>query len=270
MSDKKVQDQNLTIPASRPVAGRARRSKISWADLTDSEFKAKKLSWADLSEEIWACSPADSSSADDADTVSTEAPSPSWDALSNEAPSPAWACAEPPANFGNEYSDVEQEQGAQDLQWPAEFMTEDMLGLTAWDLGAQDLQSLTELPSDDMLGGMFGEYWSWPNGDWNDYSFQVTDSTCEIAEAWPSDFDCFQFASLPFDGQDVIADEPLCTPLQEAHCKAVAAALAHQQAVALAPFTWQSLKHQEAYSKALEAASRPLAKGRMPPTSVLP
>lgn len=79
------QNRNASIEhGDKPGVGQSKSGKISWADLTDSDFKAEKLNWADLSDELLTSSPF-SSACVDTDTVTTETPSQSCACVEQES-----------------------------------------------------------------------------------------------------------------------------------------------------------------------------------------
>lgn len=216
---------------SPPVAKQTTNGKISWADLTDSEFKAKKLNWADLSEELLACDPGSSI---DTDTASTETPSHSW------------TCVERASSSENEGSDVDNHRCELKAEMSTEASTEYTFGMAASDVA----------------------YWSWPDGDRHDYICELAMSGCDLGEAWSNEIDCYRFASAQYEEQATLNEMEDYTPMQQAHCKAMAAAFVHQQAIYQfnSSVDWWHMEgfgncaaHQEAYSKAL-ALAKPRAK----------
>jgi hypothetical protein len=237
---------------SKPLpSGKSSSGKITWADITDAEWKASKLNWADLSDDLLACCP--SAPKVDTDTVSTE-------------PSSTWACVEPNALSGNDASDTEPDMAQDHDTCRPDTVTEVMAAEDMFQTG-QDLSDQTydgvalEIPGPPALG------------EWAQYEFRPVCPASDAPNWWSSNM--YSYPSPVQVGQSDEAEaswidatspeyEVASTPFQKARAQAMAAAQTHQYAVSQASWTaawwWDSEKADSrsacdsAYSQARAAA----------------
>mmetsp|Transcript_68744 Transcript_68744/g.109083 ORF Transcript_68744/g.109083 Transcript_68744/m.109083 type:complete len:229 (+) Transcript_68744:49-735(+) len=189
-------------------------SKLSWADMTDAEFKSMGLTAADLLKDPFKRSV-------------------DRDARSTEAPSSYVGSGECSSNSGNEASDAEQEHGYK--RRPMQFCPNPWMAQSVFPCGPQ-VQMIAvqvvpyafEQPMQYAMPCVVQEDWS-EMGPWAPYAYQAG-YECPGAQGWwPSHLQC-----LPESGDARAREQPTdvgSNQLEKALAKARFSACIHQRAL---------------------------------------
>lgn len=248
-------DPQLSVPST--VA-----NKISWVDLSGSDFKAGKLSWADLSEDLLESSPFACGNGE-TDTVSTETPQ-----------SHVASTEHGTANSGVEASDTEQERALRP-SWPPDLsgspsqFSNSELGSLACDMLPNTVCTVDETAAES--GVADGAPFMTPD-DWQHFFFQQSMLEFDGAIWWP---EYYPDSLVITDESPVSAgwnspalgssidqvssadDDGSATPMQKAHARAMAAAQSHRASMSSAQSHRTSMPspaHQQALNQACAVA----------------
>jgi hypothetical protein len=190
--------------------------KVSWADITDAEFKSMGLTAADLLKDPF------KGSVD-------------RDARSTEAPSSHVGSGECSSNSGNEASDAEQEHGKK--RRPMQFCKKPWVAPSAFPSGPQIQMIAVPIPlvscHFQTVPSVMPDYsyidWS-DMGPWAPYAYQAV---CECPGGqgwWPEHLQCLPDKASSGDAKEQSPDAG-CTQLEKALSKARLSASVHQRAL---------------------------------------